>query len=227
MIAPVTDAFKYLTNLSFDVLVFLIIEKLSEGRTKLKEDGQNVSLWLNALAVFCGHLARKYAKDHHERNIKQEAGIDLALLLQHLVNTLTDGQSLDLLVLKEIILRATGAEALEDLSDAQIDAMAGGGVLREEAISALAGPNSLPARTKARGIARLKDALARGVASMESLTVPLLVRIAKLRSQIAFDVSATSKFLKRTYVLGLSQIQAHCGGPITGECLLRPHGPKD
>jgi hypothetical protein len=27
--------------------------------------------------------------------------------------------------------------------------------------------------------------------------------------------------------LGLSQIQAHCGGPITGDCLLRPRGPKD
>ena len=26
---------------------------------------------------------------------------------------------------------------------------------------------------------------------------------------------------------GLSQIQTHCGGPITGDCLLRPHGPKD
>ena len=52
MIAPVTDAFKYLTALSFDALTFVVIEKLAEGREKLKEDGQNVALWLQALATF-------------------------------------------------------------------------------------------------------------------------------------------------------------------------------
>ena len=107
MIGPVCDAFKYLTALGYDVLTFVVIEKLAEGREKLKDDGQNVSLWLSALATFCGHLAKKYA------------GIELSALLQYLVNTLKDNQSLDLLVLKELITRMTGNEALEDMSDAQ------------------------------------------------------------------------------------------------------------
>ena len=197
MISPVTDAFKYLTSLSFDVLTYVIIEKLSEGREKLKSDGQNVSLWLQALAVFCGHLARKYARDHNERIVKGEAGIDLALLLQHLVNTLKDHSSLDLLVLKEIILRATGTEALEDLSDAQIESMAGGFNLRSEAIT-VGGPLAVPARAKARGIARLKDALQRGAKGLDSLMVPLLVLTAKRRQEIVYDATSTSKYLKLT-----------------------------
>ena len=114
MIAPVTDSFKYLTALSFDVLTFVVVSKLAEGREKLKEDGQNVSLWLQALATFCGHLARKHARDFDERETKGEAGVDLGILLQYIVLTLRDDQSLDLFVLKEIILRATGSEALED-----------------------------------------------------------------------------------------------------------------
>jgi THO complex subunit 2 len=51
-------------------------------------------------------------------------------LLQYLVNTLKDNQSLDLLVLKELITRMTGKESLEDMSDAQVEAMAGGETLR-------------------------------------------------------------------------------------------------
>ena len=186
MIAPVTDAFKYLTALSFDALTFVVVEKLAEGREKLKEDGQNVSLWLQALATFCGHLARKHARDRDERDVKGEAGIDLGIILQYLVCTLRDDQSLDLLVLKEIILRATGSEALEDLSDAQIDAMAGGPILRAEAVSA-GGPLFVPARARARGIARLKDALRWGAPGGEPLTVPLLVLTARRKRAIAFD----------------------------------------
>ena len=100
--------------------------------------------------------------------------------------TLRDDQSLDLLVLKEIILRATGSEALEDLSDAQIDAMAGGPILRAEAVSA-GGPLFVPARARARGIARLKDALRWGAPGGEPLTVPLLVLTARRKRAIAFD----------------------------------------
>ena len=60
-------------TMGYDVLTFVITEKLAEGREKLKDDGQNVSLWLSALATFCGHLAKKYQ------------GIELSALLQYLV----------------------------------------------------------------------------------------------------------------------------------------------
>ena len=179
MIAPVCDAFKYLTPLGYDVLTFVIIEKLAEGREKLKDDGQNVSLWLSALATFCGHLAKKYS------------AIELSALLQYLVNTLKDNQSLDLLVLKELITRMTGKESIEDMSDAQVEAMAGGETLRSEAINF---NNDMTPKARAKGVARLKEALQKGTLGGDPLTVPLLVLIAQTRQAIIFKTD--SKHLK-------------------------------
>jgi THO complex subunit 2 len=179
MISPVCDAFKYLTALGYDVLTFVVIEKLAEGREKLKDDGQNVSLWLSALATFCGHLAKKYA------------GIELGALLQYLVNTLKDNQSLDLLVLKELITRMAGNEALEDMSDAQVQAMAGGETLKSEAINF--NSTMLP-KVRAKGVARLRDALQKGAKGGDALTIPLLVLIAQCRQAIIFKTD--SKHLK-------------------------------
>ncbi|KAL2904630.1 THO complex subunit 2 [Bienertia sinuspersici] len=57
MIMPVVDAFKYLTQLEYDVLEYVVIERLAQsGREKLKDDGHNLSDWLQSLASFWGHL---------------------------------------------------------------------------------------------------------------------------------------------------------------------------
>ena len=150
------------------------MEKLAEGREKLKDDGQNVSLWLSALASFCGHLAKKYA------------GIELSALLQYLVNTLKDNQSLDLLVLKELITRMTGSEALEDVSESQAQAMAGADVLRSEAINF----NNV---TRARARQGYREAARRASARRargDPLTVPLLVLNAQCRQAIIFKTDS-------------------------------------
>ena len=47
MSEPIVDALYYFSALSFDVLSFLIIERLAaSGRPKLKDDGINISDWL-------------------------------------------------------------------------------------------------------------------------------------------------------------------------------------
>jgi len=57
MITPVVDAFKYLTQLEYDILQYIVIERLAQGgRAKLKDDGLNLSDWLQCLASFWGHL---------------------------------------------------------------------------------------------------------------------------------------------------------------------------
>jgi hypothetical protein len=44
-------------QLEYDVLEYVVIERLAQGgRDKLKEDGLNVSDWLQSLASFWGHL---------------------------------------------------------------------------------------------------------------------------------------------------------------------------
>uniref|UniRef100_A0A453GAR0 THO complex subunit 2 N-terminal domain-containing protein n=2 Tax=Triticinae TaxID=1648030 RepID=A0A453GAR0_AEGTS len=53
MINPVVDAFKYLTQLEYDILQYIVIERLAQGgRERVKDDGLNLSDWLQCLASF-------------------------------------------------------------------------------------------------------------------------------------------------------------------------------
>ena len=53
MSEPIVDALHYFSALSFDILSFLIIERLAaSGRPKLKDDGINISDWLQVHPAF-------------------------------------------------------------------------------------------------------------------------------------------------------------------------------
>ena len=80
LIVPVVEMMKYLTPMSFDVLSFVILSHLaSPSKTQLKDDGLNVSLWMQSLSSFCGNLYKKYPS------------IELVGLLQYIANTLSRG----------------------------------------------------------------------------------------------------------------------------------------
>lgn len=54
-----SDAFQIIpdTQLEYDILEYVVIERLAQsGRDKLKDDGINLSDWLQSLASFWGHL---------------------------------------------------------------------------------------------------------------------------------------------------------------------------
>ncbi|GJM92078.1 hypothetical protein PR202_ga08506 [Eleusine coracana subsp. coracana] len=103
MIMPVVDAFKYLTQLEYDILQYIAIERLAQGgREKVKDDGLNLSDWLQCLASFWGHLCKKHSS------------VELKSLFQYLVNQLKKGVGVELVVL-------------------EVDAMAGSETLRQQA----------------------------------------------------------------------------------------------
>ena len=115
------DSLKYLTSLSFDVLGYSIIEALNNPeKDRTKHDGTSISLWLQSLSNFCGAIFKKY-------------NIELTGILQYVANQLKSKRSLDLLILKEVVLKMSGIEAAEDMTDEHIDAMARGELLRQEA----------------------------------------------------------------------------------------------
>lgn len=159
---PVIDALKFLTNLSYDVLGYCLLEALSPSRAKNKEgfsvvrtniaalsfeyflgfdrnsitnftfeqmllpnrprtkhDGSTIAPWLQSLASFTGAICKKYP-------------LELIPLLQYIANQLKSKQSLDLLLLKEIVQKMTGIEAAEEMTSEQLDAMGGGELLRGE-----------------------------------------------------------------------------------------------
>ena len=121
LIGPVVNSFKYLTNLSFNVLIFCICDSLSDpSRDRTKTDGTSISIWLTALATFCGTVYKKY-------------NIDLTGLLQYVTNQLKAKHSLDLLIVKEMVQKMGGIEAAEEMTAEQIDALSVGEILRSEA----------------------------------------------------------------------------------------------
>ena len=94
----------------------MIIDKLASNssRDKLKPDGTTLAPWLSGTAVFAGALCRKYPH-----------AMELAGLLQFLSNQLKGNNSLDLVVLKELVAKMSGIEVLEDMSESQLRAQAG------------------------------------------------------------------------------------------------------
>lgn len=70
------DSLKYLTNISYDVLGYCLVEALAGAdRDRFKHDGTSISLWLQSLASFCGAIFKKY-------------NIELSGLLQYVANQL-------------------------------------------------------------------------------------------------------------------------------------------
>ncbi|XP_013134643.1 PREDICTED: THO complex subunit 2 [Papilio polytes] len=137
LIGPVVESLKYLTSLSLDVLGYCLLEALCAGKGG---GGAAHPPWLQALAAFAGAAFKKH-------------NIELTALLQFVANRLKAQQSQDLLILKEIVQKMAGIEAAEEMTPDQLDAMAGGELLKGEA-----GYFSQVRNTR-RSSARLKDAV--------------------------------------------------------------------
>ncbi|KAK7836681.1 tho complex subunit 2, partial [Quercus suber] len=174
MITPVVDAFKYLTQLEYDVLEYVVIERLAQGgRDKLKDDGLNLSDWLQSLASFWGHLCKKYPS------------MELRGLFQYLVNQLKKGQGIELVLLQELIQQMANFQYTENLTEEQLDAMAGSETLRYQATSFGVTRNN---KALIKSTNRLRDSLL--PKDEPKLAVPLLLLIAQHRSLVVINADA-------------------------------------
>ncbi|PUZ53307.1 hypothetical protein GQ55_5G042600 [Panicum hallii var. hallii] len=175
MITPVVDAFKYLTQLEYDILQYIVIERLAQGgRAKLKDDGLNLSDWLQCLASFWGHLCKKHN------------AVELKSLLQYLVNQLKKGVGIELVVLEELIQQMANVQYTENMTEEQVDAMAGSETLRQQA-SLFGATRNYKVLSKSTN--RLRDSLL--PKEEPKLAVPMLLLIAQHRSKIIINADAT------------------------------------
>ncbi|KAK4751210.1 hypothetical protein SAY87_004692 [Trapa incisa] len=191
MIAPVVDAFKYLTQLEYDILEYVVIERLAQGgREKLKDDGLNLSDWLQSLASFWGHLCKKYPS------------MELRGLFQYLVNQLKRGQGIELVVVQELVTQMANVQYTENLTEEQLDAMAGSETLRHQATSF-----GLTRNNKAliKSTNRLRDSLL--PKDDPKLAIPLLLLIAQHRSLVVINAEAP-------YVKMVSEQFDRCHGTL-------------
>ena len=153
MIVPVVEMLRYVPPLVLDCVAWLLLKQVSEGGGKLKEDGMNESHWYQSLASFAGHFYRKYPE------------VDFTPLVQYVMNALKMNQSLELLLLKEVIAGMSGVEVYEEMSEVVMEGRGGSRLLREETATV-----RNAARNKKRATHLLIDCLTR-----HSLILPLYV----------------------------------------------------
>ncbi|XP_072398608.1 THO complex subunit 2 [Diabrotica undecimpunctata] len=173
LISPVVDSLKYLTNLSYDVLGFCLIESLANAdKKRVKLDSTSISTWLQSLSSFCGAVYKKYT-------------IELSGLLQFVANQLKAQKSLDLLILKEVVQKMAGVDTAEDLTMDQLNALAGGELLKSEA-----GYFSQIRNTKKSSL-RLKEAMAE-----HDLAVALCLLMAQQNYCVVYKETQKNSHLK-------------------------------
>lgn len=123
-----------------------------------------------ALASFCGNLYRKYTT------------ADLTGTLQYLVNQLRLENSQDLVVLRELLSKMGGVEDSSNLNASQLLAMAGGDLLKNEAL--FGGVTGTVMKKNARSCLRLQDAMLH-----DNIASQLLVLLAQHRQECIFGAA--------------------------------------
>ncbi|XP_058182779.1 THO complex subunit 2 isoform X3 [Rhododendron vialii] len=171
---PMTVLRTIVHQLEYDILEYVVIERLAQvGREKLKDDGLNLSDWLQSLASFWGHLCKKYPS------------MELRGLFQYLVNQLKKGNGIELVLLQELIQQMANVQYTENMTEEQLDAMAGSDTLRYQATSFGITRNN---KALIKSTNRLRDSLL--PKEDPKIAIPLLLLIAQHRSVVVINADA-------------------------------------
>ena len=110
---------------------------------------------------------------------------DLTPLLKYIVRQLYNGQTTEIVVLRELIWKMAGIQSLPSLSEAQMAAMAGGPALRIETIaSTTRGARQDPGDVVMKGSQQLGKSLLDS-----SLALPLLIQVAQQRQACVYKAA--------------------------------------
>lgn len=122
LIEVVVECARYFTYLGYDILTWSLINSLGQkGRSRVQEGGLLTSRWLSALSSFAGRVFKRYS------------GImDPIPVLQYVGEQLRQNNSTDLVVLEQLISSMAGIVTDTNFNDSQIQAMAGGELLRSQ-----------------------------------------------------------------------------------------------
>ncbi|KAI3847949.1 hypothetical protein MKX03_017474 [Papaver bracteatum] len=154
--------------------VYIVIERLAQGgRDKLKDDGVNLCDWLQSLASFWGHLCKKYPS------------MELRGLFQYLVNQLKRGKGIELFLLQELIQQMENFQYTENMTEEQLDAMAGSETLRYQATAFGVTRNN---KALVKSTNRLRESLL--PKDEPKLALPLLLLIAQHRALVVINADA-------------------------------------
>lgn len=171
-ILVINDALKYLSPLAYDIVCYTILHALTAPVSnallpnyidgKMSRETATPSQWFQNLCVLTANVLRKYP-------------IDFTAILNYIYDQLRLETTCDLYLLRQIITTMSGVEVTSAVTTEQLEAAAGGELLRSEAAQFTA------ARNVKKPSIRLKEALLDN-----NLYLPLSIIIAQQRSCIVF-----------------------------------------
>lgn len=177
LVSVMVDALRFTNPLSLDVLSSCILSRLSGdtasammvNRSRLKEDGVNVSQWLQSLEAFVGAFYKRFPR------------VDFRGILNYLVHRLKEGHVMELGILKAL-LKNSGGWGFQDYSPAAS--------LSATQLEGRAGSNLLRRETMNFGIIEEIDWKAsnevRRVLQADDIGISLLILLSQVRHQIVF-----------------------------------------
>lgn len=163
LITLVVDALRFLPPIALDALLYCTLEALLVDKDKKSADGMALAMWLTNLSNFSANFILRYK-------------VEFISFVDYIANQLKIGNSLELVLLTDLIEKMTGIETIQAITDEQIEAMMGGDVLRTEA----AYFNQV--KNTRKPSARLKEALIESRHAM-----PLCILMAQIRDSLFFS----------------------------------------
>ncbi|KAL8732252.1 MAG: hypothetical protein Q9166_002824 [cf. Caloplaca sp. 2 TL-2023] len=173
-----TECARYLTYLAYDVFNWALLSAVGGGgKSRVQADGMLTSHWLQSLTVFISKVYKRYSV------------MSPVPMLQYVLDQLTRGNSVDLIVLEEMVTTMAGIVSDTNLNENQVVAMGGGEQLQAQTMLQL-----LDRRHELKSTAtRLMRCLAE-----PKLAGQLLVAIAQERENCVYnlpDKDAPAKLL--------------------------------
>lgn len=176
LISAFVECAKYFTDLSYDVLVWSLMNSLGKSRSRTQaEHALTTSKWLQALSKFTGQVFRRYTL------------LDATPVLYYVNDQLLQGNATDLIILKELISTMGGIVDSVDFTDYQVLSMAGGDCLRKHTLIRGGDKRYDNIKSSQRLITALIDS---------HLAVRLLVNLTQYRQSAIFKVPEDEAHIK-------------------------------
>jgi THO complex subunit 2 len=182
LVQVMVDILRFVTPLGLDILSCCILNRLSESkaadganRSRLKEDGLNVSQWLQSLESLVGYF------------YKQHPSVDFRGILCYLMKRLQDGHVMELGVLRSL-LKTSAGWSFADYAPAAS--------LSFTQLMGRSGSNALKRETMSFGIVddinRRASIEIRRVLQTDNMGISLLILLAQVRNCIVFGQASTT-----------------------------------
>ncbi|TDZ32033.1 THO complex subunit 2 [Colletotrichum spinosum] len=177
LIEAFVECAKYFTDLAYDVLVWSLMSSLG-GKQRSRTQESSILLtskWLQALSKFAGKAFKRYSV------------LDSTPILQYVNDQLFQGNSTDLIILKELVASMGGVVQVLDFTDEQILALSGGELLRRQTLLSLQDRRFESARSAKRFVQSLIDS---------KLAGRLLINIAQYRQAAIYKLPDDEAHIK-------------------------------